>query len=176
MAPDGFFEANVTPQDRSVSIAFERSSVRVTSVAFGNFVRSAARPPALPSSPTRSASALPDGVRKERVSTMNLLSRWIGPLLGTIGLTLLLVSSAGAQSVDQEISTYRQKLADARSERLDLIAPKAFATAEKEMAQAVQRFERGGRIEDIQKRLTKVQEWLTYFLVSPRKFRARRYK
>ncbi len=59
--------------------------------------------------------------------------------------------SLAAQSVESELDRAIQRLEEARASQLDLIAPRAFSRAEQKVTDAKQRFERGGRIDEIRK-------------------------
>ena len=60
------------------------------------------------------------------------------------------------QSIEDTIQTTADRLTEARRSRLHIIAPKPFSEAVSELASTRERFERGGKIEDIQSRLTSV--------------------
>lgn len=93
--------------------------------------------------------------------TMRTLFR-SGSLLVVIAIALLLSSydNATAQTIEDGIQTAENRLTEAKRSRLNLIAPRTFAEAETELANAKQRFERGGKIDDIQRRLDKINDRL----------------
>lgn len=66
-----------------------------------------------------------------------------------------------AQTIEESIQTTEDRLTEAKRDRLNLIAPRTFGDAETELASTKDRFARGGKIEDIERRLDKVNEKLT---------------
>jgi OmpA-OmpF porin, OOP family len=66
-----------------------------------------------------------------------------------------------AQTIESSIQTTGNRLTESKRARLNLIAPKAYEEAVAEFNKAQERFARGGKIEDIQRRLAKINQKLT---------------
>jgi len=78
--------------------------------------------------------------------------------------TLLSVSGIWGvygQDIEDDIKQVEQQLEDARSKQIDLVSPRHFSEAEKRLAEAKDRYDRSGKIEDIRKRLAEVRTALT---------------
>jgi outer membrane protein OmpA-like peptidoglycan-associated protein len=65
-----------------------------------------------------------------------------------------------AQNVERRIEAASERLEQARAEHLDIIAPRHFQRAEERVADARTRYEGGGRIDDIDRRLDEAHETL----------------
>ncbi len=76
-------------------------------------------------------------------------------------LTLAFVPAAQGQAIEDELKRVEQRLEDARASQIDLVSPRHFSEAEKKLGEAKSRYERGGKIEEIRKRLSEVQSELT---------------
>jgi outer membrane protein OmpA-like peptidoglycan-associated protein len=78
------------------------------------------------------------------------------PVIAAIACVMLLASlpAVGQQvSVESEIAAIETRMAVAMGAHLDLIAPDAFAEAQGKLADAKERFKKGGKIEDIHGKL-----------------------
>ncbi len=78
------------------------------------------------------------------------------PIIAVIACVILLASlPAAAQqvSIESEIAAIETRMAVAMGVHLDLIAPDAFAEAQSKLADAKERFKKGGKIEDIREKL-----------------------
>jgi outer membrane protein OmpA-like peptidoglycan-associated protein len=78
--------------------------------------------------------------------------------------TLLSISGTWGvfgQDIEDDIKQVEQQLEDARSSQIDLVSPRHFSEAEKRLKEAKDRYGRGGKIEDIRKRLSEVRTELS---------------
>jgi len=86
--------------------------------------------------------------RRGQLSTKTAL------LLCTLILTCLFIPAAYGQDLSQELNAAQAQLSDAKSRQLNLIAPSAFANAEKNLATAHEQHEKG-KLDDTRKSLEK---------------------
>lgn len=77
------------------------------------------------------------------------------------GILVFAALPALAGTIEDDIQTTENRLTEAKRARLNLIAPRAFEEAETQLERAKERFAKGGKIEDIQSRLGKLNEKLT---------------
>jgi hypothetical protein len=70
-----------------------------------------------------------------------------------IAFSLLIPVSLGAQSVETRIERAAERVEQSRADDLDIMAPRLFGRAEERLAEARRRYDQGGRIDDIDRRI-----------------------
>jgi len=75
-------------------------------------------------------------------------------------LIVFLATATAQATIEDEIAQTRERLAAAAASQLDVIAPRHFKTADEEFQEATQMFEKGDKLEDIRKKLSKSNESL----------------
>ena len=78
----------------------------------------------------------------------------------SVGFALLIPSSLGAQSVETRIERAAEGIEEARADHLDIMTPRLFERAEDRLADARRRYDEGGRIDDIDRRIDEALEAL----------------
>jgi outer membrane protein OmpA-like peptidoglycan-associated protein len=78
-----------------------------------------------------------------------------------LALSALIGVTAAAQGIEDEIGEVEKRLEDARSAQIDLVSPRHFSEAEKKLGEARDRYDRGGKIDDIRKLLSEVASSLS---------------
>jgi outer membrane protein OmpA-like peptidoglycan-associated protein len=86
----------------------------------------------------------------------------IHPLrLALVALALLAFNSVTAQNVEESIDGAADRLEAARSEQLYLIAPSHFGKAQEKLEEARERYDRGGKIDDIERLVGQAEREIT---------------
>ena len=77
-----------------------------------------------------------------------------------VAFAVLFPASLGAQSVETRIERVSERIEQARADNLDLMAPRLFARSESRLADARKRYDEGGQIDDIDRRIDEALEAL----------------
>lgn len=77
-----------------------------------------------------------------------------------VAFAVLFPASLGAQSVETRIERVSERIEQARADNLDLMAPRLFERSESRLADARKRYDEGGQIDDIDRRIDEALEAL----------------